>query len=252
MAMPGRYHAAALTRRFTLFVAASAVFMAVVLLLDAPGLPRQLTLCAATALFLWFFAGLLGVDGRQVVCAIAVATLGEVVLSLGWGLYTYQHALIPLYVPPGHGLFYTLAAATAQQRWLRAHERTITRIVVAGGTLNAIVSLAIAGDVWGFLWWLGALALIGRSRNQLLLAACFVYTLLLEWGGTANANWAWAANVPGLGIRSANPPAGVGILYILLDLIVVWLTSSLRWPSSGWLWPARWSRATTPSSTDPR
>lgn len=206
--------------------------MAAVLLLDAPGGPRQLTLSLATAAFLWFFARRLPVDPRQIVTAIVVATLGEVVLSLGWGLYSYAHALIPLYVPPGHGLFYTLAAASAQQAWLQSREGTIVRWVMVAGTLNAAVSLALFRDVWGFLWWLGALALIARSRNQLMLATCFVYTILLEWAGTANGNWLWAADVPGLGLHSANPPAGVGILYILLDLITVGLASqlpSLRW-----------------------
>jgi hypothetical protein len=227
--------------------------MAAVLLLDGPGLPRQLTLSAATFFFLLFFLRRLPVQRRQVMCAIVVATLGEVVLSLGWGLYAYAHALIPLYIPPGHGLFYMLAAASAQQQCLQSRERAITRGVIALGTLYAIVSLAAFRDAWGLLWWLGALALIGRSRNQLLLSACFVYTILLEWAGTANGNWLWAAEVPGLGLRSANPPAGVGILYILLDLIVVSLTSSTwRWPSSRFLWPARLSLSTRPSSPDPR
>lgn len=248
----GRYHAAALTRSFVVFVSAAAVFMAAVLLLDAPGLPRQLTLSAATFAFLFFFLRRLPVRPGQVVCAILVATLGEIVLSLGWGLYSYAHALIPLYVPPGHGLFYTLAAASAQQEWLRRHERAIARGVIALGTLNALVSLVAFRDAWGFLWWLGALPLIGRSRNQLLLSTCFVYTILLEWAGTANGNWLWAADVPGLGLHSANPPAGVGILYILLDLIVVSLTSlPWRWPSSRLPWPARLSLSTRPSSPDP-
>ena len=204
--------------------------MAAVLLLDGPGLARQLSLSAATFAFLFFFVRRVDVDPRQVICAILVATLGEIVLSLGWGLYSYAHALIPLYVPPGHGLFYTLAAASATQPWFRLHERTITRAVLILGTLYAVVSLVTASDAWGFLWWLGALALIGRSRNQLLLSACFVYTILLEWAGTANGNWIWAADVPGLGLRSANPPAGVGILYILLDLIVVAICTQ-RWAS---------------------
>lgn len=221
--------------------------MAAVLLLDAPGAPRQLTLSLATAAFLWFFARRLPVDPRQIVTAIVVATLGEVVLSLGWGLYSYAHALIPLYVPPGHGLFYTLAAASAQQAWLQSRERTIVRWVMVAGTLNAAVSLALFRDVWGFLWWLGALALIARSRNQLMLATCFVYTILLEWAGTANGNWLWAADVPGLGLHSANPPAGVGILYILLDLITVGLASQL--PSLRWT--KRWSRSKTQPSVLP-
>ena len=207
--------------------------MAAVLLLDGPGLPRQLTLGAATAGFVWFFGRRLSVQPRQIITAVVVATAGEVVLSLGWELYSYRHALIPLYVPPGHGLFYMLAAVSAQQQWLRAREAVITRAVLVAGSLIAILSLVAFRDTWGFLWWLGALALIGRSRNQLLLSTCFVYTILLEWAGTANGNWLWAAEVPFVGLRSANPPAGVGILYILLDLIVVAITSATmaRWPT---------------------
>jgi hypothetical protein len=212
-------------RRFVAFIIASALFMTVLLLLDGDGVARQMLLGSATALFLWLFVRASGVDARQVLCAIGVATLGEVVLSLGWGLYSYEHALIPLYVPPGHGLFYALAAVTAQQEWFRQRERGFTRGTLIAGTVLAVLSLAILQDTWGFLWWLGALALIARSRNQLLLSACFVYTIILELVGTAIGNWEWAAEVPLVGLHSANPPAGVGILYILLDLIVVAITS---------------------------
>ena len=37
-----------------------------------------------------------------------------------------------------------------------------------------------------------------------------------------------AADVPLLGLPSGNPPAGVAILYVLLDLIVVWLVTRLQ------------------------
>jgi len=94
----------------------------------------------------------------------------------------------------------------------------------------AVLSLAVLHDTWGFLWWLGALALIARSRNQLLLSACFVYTIILELVGTAIGNWQWAAEVPLVGLHSANPPAGVGILYILLDLIVMAITGYVSRP----------------------
>jgi hypothetical protein len=208
-------------RRFVVFVAASAVFMTALLLIDRDGLAQQLALGVATAAFLWLFVRRSEISGRQVICCILVATAGEIVLSLGWGLYSYAHAVIPLYVPPGHGLFYTLAADTARQALFRRHAAAITRAVVAVGTVLTAVSLAWKHDAWGFLWWLGALALIHTSRNRLLLSACFVYTMILEWVGTAVGNWRWAADVPGLHLHSANPPAGVGILYILLDLIVI-------------------------------
>jgi len=214
-----------LPRRFLVFVLASAAFMTLVLFADRDGLVPQLVLGGATALFLFYFTRRSSVDPRQILCAIAVASAGEVVLSLGWRLYSYKHFLIPLYVPPGHGLFYLLAAETSRQQAIRVHEQTIARLTLAGGTLIAIISLVGARDAWGFLWWLGALALVYFSRNRLLLSACFIYTILLEWLGTALGNWQWAAVVPYVGLRSANPPAGVGILYILLDLIVVGLSS---------------------------
>ncbi len=210
-----------MTRHFYVFLACSVAFMGAVLYADRDGLASQLALGLATAAFLWLFARGSDVPARQIITAIVVATAGEVVLSLGWGLYSYEHALIPLYVPPGHGLFYTLAATAARQEILRVHERAITRWVLICGSVIAIVSLAFFADAWGFLWWLGALALIRRSRNQLLLSACFVFTILLEWAGTAMGNWQWTAIVPFVGLQSANPPAGVGILYILLDLIVM-------------------------------
>ena len=214
-------------RRFVVFVAASGLFMTALLLVDRDGLAQQLALGVATAAFLWLFVRRVEIDGWQVVCCILVATAGEIVLSLGWGLYSYAHAIIPFYVPPGHGLFYTLAAATAQQELFRRHAAPIARGVLIAGTLLAAASLLLKGDAWGFLWWLGAVALILTSRNRLMLSACFVYTMILEWVGTAIGNWRWAAEVPGIGLHSANPPAGVGILYILLDLIVVGITAAM-------------------------
>lgn len=213
--------------RFLKFVAASAAFMTVLLLVDRDGLPQQLALGLATALFLWHFARSSQVRPAQIICCIIVATIGEVVLSIGWGLYSYRHNLIPFYVPPGHGLFYLLAVETARQHTVRLRAAAITRGVLITGTVIAVVSLTLRHDVWGFLWWLGAVALIGVSRSRLLLSACFVYTIILEWMGTAIGNWSWAAEVPLLKLHSANPPAGVGILYILLDLIVVAVTSKM-------------------------
>jgi hypothetical protein len=220
-----------MTRHFYVFLACSVAFMGAVLYADRDGFASQFALGLATAAFLWLFARGSDVPPRQIITAIVVATAGEIVLSIGWGLYSYEHALIPLYVPPGHGLFYTLAATAARQDILRTHERAITRWVLVCGSVIAIVSLAFFADAWGFLWWLGALALIHLSRNQLLLSACFVFTILLEWAGTAIGNWQWTAIVPFVGLHSANPPAGVGILYILLDLIVMAIAGRVSEPA---------------------
>lgn len=208
-------------RRFLVFLASTAIFVPALLLLDRPGLVPQLLLGAATAAFLFGFARTSTVPMGHVCWAVVLATTGEVVLSIGWGLYSYQHALIPLYVPAGHGVFYLLAAESAQQPTLRRHARAIVVAVLIAGGIVAATTLLLHDDVWGLLLWVAAAALMKRSKSGLLLATCFVYTLLLEWLGTGIGNWRWAAEVPWVGLRSANPPSGVGVLYILLDLLTV-------------------------------
>ena len=214
-------------RRFLLFLASAALFIPALLIADTRGAAAQIALGAATAAFLWVFTRHSPVDSRQIVCAILVATTGEIVLSLGWGLYSYHYALIPLYVPFGHGVFYALAAESAMQPALQRRERAIRRSVLAAGTLIAAFGLVVLQDQWGMLWWILAAGFLLRSRNPLLLSTCFVYTILLEWAGTAIGNWQWAAVVPFVGLHAANPPSGVGILYILLDLITVAVCSSM-------------------------
>lgn len=214
-------------RRFVVFLIAAALYIPALLLADTRGLIAQLALGLATLAFLGVFAPRSEADTRQIICAILVATTGEIVLSLGWGLYTYRNALIPLYVPFGHGVFYALAAETARQHALRRYARPITHAVLVAGSIIAAVSFIFFHDPWGLLWWIAAAILVMRSRNQLLLSACFTYTILLEWLGTAIGNWHWATAVPFVGLRSANPPSGVGILYILLDLITVAICAGL-------------------------
>jgi hypothetical protein len=219
-------------RRFIIFLIAAALYIPALLLADTRGLIPQLALGLATLGFLAVFALRSKIDTRQIVCVVLVATTGEIVLSLGWGLYTYRNALIPLYVPFGHGVFYALAAASARQQTLRRHAPAITRAVLVAGSIIAAVGFFFFQDQWGLLWWIAAAILLLRSHNRLLLSAAFVYTILLEWLGTAIGNWQWAAVVPHVGLHSANPPGGVGMLYILLDLITVAICSAMPAVSS--------------------
>src|ERR1700694_821463 len=106
-------------RRFVFFLIAAALFIPALLLADTRGLIPQLALGLATLVFLLVFARRSEVETRQIICAILVATTGEFLLSLGWGLYAYRNAVIPLYVPFGHGIFYALAAESARQPALR-------------------------------------------------------------------------------------------------------------------------------------
>jgi hypothetical protein len=217
-----------MSHRFALLLAAATLFVPAILLSDGPGFGRQVTLALLTGAFLLVAARVAAVDRTAILAAIVVATLGEVVLSIAWGLYSYRFTtLVPLYVPVGHGLFYTLAAGSAAQRWMRQHATAITRSVLLAGSAIAAGSLLLFHDQWGLLWWIAAALLIARSRSHLLLSLCCAYTMLLEWTGTWIGNWRWAPLVPFVGLHSANPPSGVGILYVLLDLITVALCTAM-------------------------
>ena len=49
----------------------------------------------------------------------------------------------------------------------------------------------------------------------------FVLSLAMELYGTWIGNWAWAAEVPWLGLATLNPPIAAGAFYCVLDLLVV-------------------------------
>ena len=211
----------------------AALFVPAVLLCDGAGLDRQLMLGGATAGFLVLAARRTSIDLSQIAIAIAVATAGELILSVVWGLYSYRFTeLVPLYVPFGHGLFYLFAAESARQSWAVRNQRRIVAGVFLGGSFIAVLGIVAFRDQWGLLWWIVAAALIARSANRALVSICFIYTMLLEWLGTALGNWQWAAIVPGVGLASGNPPSGVGLLYVLLDLITIAIWTAARSPLS--------------------
>jgi hypothetical protein len=196
-----------------------------VLHLETQAAVVQLQLGVATTLVLVLIIRRAGISPVQIACCVAVATAGELVLSGASRLYRYHHAVLPLYVPPGHGVFYALAVWTSRQPLLLRCEKGIRLTVLVLGTVLAAISLVWNHDSWGFLWWVGVAAFLAMSRQRVLLSACVILTMFLELAGTYNGNWQWAPTVPLLGWSSANPPAGVGILYVLLDLIVVAVTS---------------------------
>ncbi len=216
------------TEGFRAFAAASALVVPAILLADGPGVLRQLLLGAATALFLGYFARRLAIPPRQILAAVAIATLGELVLSVALGLYQYEHALLPLYVPPGHGVFYLLATVTAQQEALKRRSRQLAWATAVGGTLVALFSLLAHGDTAGLAGWALVCGALLVSRHGLVLASCVVYTSALEWLGTALGNWRWEAQLPLLPLRCGNPPSGVALCYVVLDLLVLLSISNER------------------------
>ena len=163
-----------------------------------------------------------GTDERRVlILCTLIAGLGEVILSLVWGLYDYQFGNVPLFVPPGHALLMTLGLITSHKMLKHEYGRAFQAIFPWCAFIYAGFAWGIGFDTFGAALFMvfGVCMIFGRAR--MLYATMFVLALAMELYGTALGNWTWVGITPGLGITSANPPFSAGALYCLLDLLVL-------------------------------
>ncbi len=181
------------------------------------GWPGQCVAIAWTFLvFAWLFWRSTPVERRVLVLCTIISGIGEVFLSLVWGLYDYQFHNVPLFVPPGHALLMTLGLIT-----IRAMPRL------------APVAIAMVAIGWGIHAW-GAdidrfgvvlcgmfLVALTFGKARMLYATMFVLALVMELYGTALGNWRWADTAPWLGLSQSNPPYSAGAFYAVLDLLVL-------------------------------
>ncbi len=194
------------------------------LALDARlGWPGQIaTIFWTLAVFTWLYRMGGALERRLLLLCTVISGVGEVFLSLIWGLYEYQFHNVPLFVPPGHALLMTLGLLVAP------------RLPRGGVAVVSLCAAAWGGYAWmaGFdrfgtvLFGLHAICMIaGRARA--LYATMFVLALTMELYGTGMRNWAWVAEAPWLHLSQANPPYSAGAFYCMLDLLVLAALSKL-------------------------
>jgi hypothetical protein len=166
----------------------------------------------------------------ELLLCLGIATLGEVVLSLCWGLYDYRLGNLPLFVPPGHVLLYMLGKELAPRMpaWIVKAVPLLFAPYIVYGIWSGL-------DVQSGIWYVVLLLVLSIGDNRRLYALMFVMAFMLEIYGTGLANWAWRSTVPGLGLASANPPASVGAFYAVLDLLVVGADERVRGLLNNWV-----------------
>lgn len=173
----------------------------------------------AWLVFGWLLKVGRSLERKMLVFCTLIATLGEVFLSLVWGLYDYQFSNIPLFVPPGHALLMTLGVVLA-----RPLPSSLIRGVTILGVAWAAYALLRGSDQLGavlFLLYALCIAIARSTETRKLYATMFVLALLMELLGTALGNWTWRSIVPGWGLTQANPPFSAGAFYCVLDMLVL-------------------------------
>jgi hypothetical protein len=190
----------------------------------AGGIPGQLAVGVWTwALFFILLARINQQLRMPLMLCLVIATLGELCLSLVWGLYVYWLHNLPFFVPPGHVLLFTLGLTFAPRlpRWSVV-------LVAAFAAAYGVTAVLTSTDTFSSALAILLLSFMAFGPNRRLYAMMFVISLLMELYGTWIGNWAWVPDVPGLPMSSANPPLCVGGLYCALDLLVESADRALR------------------------
>ena len=196
-------------------IAVAALTIALGLLADRLGgaWGQPLVAVWAWALCGWLLYHQAELRSRLVACLV-IATAGEVVLSLVWGLYDYRLGNLPLFVPPGHVLLYWLGLQLAER--LPGYLLVLTPWLA----LIAVTALALAR-----LDWLGPPLLLlffvclRKGPAPRLYVTMFLLSLAMELWGTWLGNWTWRTSLPGLGWPVCNPPLAAGAFYCVLDVL---------------------------------
>ena len=181
-------------------------------------LPGQLGIGAVVwGLFLALIAPLPAPERRLYLACVAIATAGELFLSLVWGLYTYRLGNVPMFVPPGHALMLMLGFSLTQRMPEKA-----ARAILGAAAIYTLCAAAAGLDTLAVpLFLMLAVSVLSLPAQARLFASSFVLTLTLELYGTTLGNWAWDREVPWVGLVTTNPPAIAGAFYCTLHALVI-------------------------------
>ncbi|MCC7284541.1 MAG: hypothetical protein IT503_00020 [Burkholderiaceae bacterium] len=194
---------------------------------------QHLTSFAAWALFFHWLRNTEGEERLALVVCASYATLGEVFLSLVWGLYEYRLSNIPLFIPPGHALLFTMGVVLAR----KAPDWIVLAVPLAATPFVLLLAVTGLGTLDTVLFGLFLLCLLSGRAGR-LYAVMFVLALAMEIYGTLLGNWRWSPEVPWFGLTAINPPLAAGAFYCVLDLLVVATVAAVRRPAVA---PARFA-----------
>ena len=200
---------------------------------------QTLTNVALWATLLYWLRGALPEERLSLGVCVCYATLGEIFLSLVWGLYEYRLANIPLFVPPGHALLFMLGGILARY----ARDWIVWFVPLAAAPFVFLLAMTGLGTLDALLFALFLLCLLS-GRASKLYSVMFVLSLAMEIYGTWLGNWTWAEEAPWLGLTTVNPPLAAGAFYCMLDMLVVATVAGRRHSRSRSA--SRYRPATTP------
>ncbi len=186
----------------------------------------------------------------QTLAVVVIATLGELIGSLVWGLYGYRLENLPAFVPPGHGLVYLAGLSLAALLAKRTNALLFAAGVVAATWGIAGVTVLPMPDVSGTIGCAFLIGVLVWTRRP-VYAGVFMVVVALELYGTALGTWTWQPAVPGIGLSQGNPPSGVASGYVVFDILALTLVARLSVAAAA-LQSRRGRRSSAPTTVPAR
>jgi hypothetical protein len=184
---------------------------------------------ANISMFIGFLIAFSQVNRRvkeQMITAVIIAVLGEYLLSIGLGMYTYRLENVPHYVPPGHALVYVAVLYFSKAKSIIKHRIKLEKIFAIFIFIYATIFLIFKNDVFGFALTIATLVILrNKPRERLFYLTMYISVAYLEIIGTNFLCWKWPTTAWGVFdfLPSHNPPSGISFFYFLLDLGCLWL-----------------------------
>jgi len=153
--------------------------------------------------------------------AVILGFMGEYFFSRLLGMYTYRLENVPLYVPIGHAALYGRIFMFSKASIVRKHKKAVEEFFEICIAIFATIYLVFFADFFGFLMTIIFFLLLWkRQKDRLFFYSMYILVAILEIGGTAFGCWKWPATAFGVFdfLPSHNPPSGISLFYLLLDV----------------------------------
>lgn len=155
--------------------------------------------------------------------AIFVGIILEIIAALILKMYTYRLENIPLYVPFGHALIYICAYYLSKEPLVKKYSKNIQLILLISAISYSLFWWCFTNDYFGMLClFIFLIVFYFNKRSRIFMLFIFFLVVYVELIGTSVGAWTWA-EITFFGMPSANPPSAIGIAYVLLDSICLFL-----------------------------
>lgn len=179
----------------------------------------------------YFLLLLFGLHPEQRLMAlifVPFAAIGECIFSLLFGLYSYRLEMVPLYVPFGHGVLFSMGLLVAELSTIKNHEQRLKPLLISLFCLLFGGAFLLLHDSLSAVFGLVFLWVLQRKGYQTLYFIMGLLVLYVELVGTHWGCWAWTPHPFGQPwLHATNPPVGAFACYVLADLGVMKLAR--RW-----------------------